>query len=65
MSKYAYKDFQFTIYTNWFYLLPSIELHRMYIIHCSPQTIEIQIHFLMLHARWLWRREQGGYNDQI
>ena len=58
MCKYTYKGFNFAIYTYWFYLLPSIELHKMDLSYYPPQTIDIQIHFLMFHARWLWRKEQ-------
>lgn len=58
MSKYRYKGFKFEIYKDWIYLLPSIEIRTMDMVYYPPQILNIQIHFLIFHIRWLWRREQ-------
>ena len=55
--KWVYRGFKFSIYTDWIYLIPSIELHTLDYSWSPPQQVNIQIHFLIFHMRWLWRRE--------
>jgi len=43
----------FKIYTDWICVIPSIEI-RTNDARIVDKNIEISIHWLVFHARWLW-----------
>ena len=55
--KYKYRGFMFKIYTDWIYFLPTIEIHTEDMTRIPSEIISIALHFLVFHARWLWRLE--------
>ena len=62
--KYKYRGFMFKIYTDWIYLLPTIEIHTEDMRYIPPEIISIALHFLVFHARWLWRLEPYREEDK-
>lgn len=55
--KYKYKGFMLKIWKDWVFILPCIELHLEDLRYFPPEIIEISIHWLIIHCRWLWRKE--------
>ena len=63
MTEWKYKGFKGKIYTDWIYLLPSIEIHTMDYRWSPPQEVSISIHFLVFHLRWLWKKFWKGDSE--
>lgn len=55
--KYKYRGFRFDIYRDWIFPFPSMEIHTEDMCYIPPKMISIALHFLVFHARWLWRYE--------
>ena len=57
MTKWIYRGFMFRVYTDWIYPLPAIEIHTEDMCRMPPEVINISIHFLVFHIRWLWVKQ--------
>lgn len=52
--KYKYKGFKARIYTDWIYPLPAIEIKFEDMRYYPNNIINISIHWIIFHCRWLW-----------
>lgn len=52
-----YRGTKFIKDIKWLHLIPTVEIHYGYNPYIDTDSIEIKLHFLLFHIRFLWTKE--------